>query len=453
MQLADLFRLATGNLRRNRSRSVMTLVGVGVGVAALFALLSYGSGLQRLADEEFATLELYNTLRVTTTPNPIDSFADVSYRAMEEVEARMDTVEQVPLTDSVLAEIDAIPGVLAAYPEVTFPVRVRAHGREVFAGAEAVPQAFATIPAYQPATGSFFETADTEAVLIPQSMAERLGFEPAAAAVGDTVEVVTASLDYAKLQRSLFSFGLGMRGLPLKEESHWLRVAGVLPEQGQALSGFVRLVVPIDLATSMQKVTFFSTLDLVTRGPDTGGYTAARVQLQDEDDYAAVKSAIERQGLFATGFREQFAQLDRLFAILNGTLAIVGLIALLVATIGIANTMMMNVVERTREIGVMKALGGDDGDVQRLFVVESLLLGVAGGVLGLAFGWLVTEALGAGVVAYLNRIGVPPLDVFYTPPLVIAGIVAVTLLVSVLAGFAPARRAARVEPIAALRHV
>jgi putative ABC transport system permease protein len=451
MTFSDLYRLASGNLLRNRTRSAMTLVGVAIGVAALYALLSYGSGLQRVADDEFATLELYNTLRVTSTPNPIESFADVSARTLDP--ARMDTVDLVPLTDSVLAAVEALPGVLAAYPEITFPVRVRHDGREVFAGAEAIPMSFETIPAYRPAVGSFFETPADTAMLIPRSMAERLGFEPAESAVGESITVLTATLDYAKLQRALFSFGTGLRTLPIKEERHALRVAGLLPEEGQALTGFVRLLVPLDLAASLQKVTFFSTLDLVSRGPDLGGYTAARVQLRSEDDYGAVKSAIEAEGLFATGFREQFAQLDRLFAILNGTLAIVGLIALIVATIGIANTMMMNVMERTREIGVMKAIGGEDADVQRLFVMESLLLGVAGGVLGLAFGWLVTEGLSAGVVAYLDRIGVPPLDVFHTPPLLIAGIVAVTLVVSVLAGFAPARRAARVEPIAALRHV
>ena len=451
MQLADLFRLAAGNLLRNRTRSALTLVGVAVGVAALYALLSYGTGLQRLADEEFATLELYNTLRVTTTPNPIDSFMDVSVRTLDP--ARTDTIDLVPLTDSVLAGIAALPNVLAAYPEVAFPVRVRVGSQEVFAGAEAVPMQFQSLPAYQPTAGSFFATPADSAVLIPPSMAERLGFVPAETAVGQEIKVITATLDYAKLQQAMFSFGLGMRTLPLKQETNRLRVAGVLPEEGQALSGFVRLVVPLDFAASLQKVTFFSTLDLVTRGDDTGGYTAARVQLRDEDAYAEVKSAIERQGLFATGFRDQFAQLDRLFAILNGTLAIVGLIALFVATIGIANTMMMNVMERTREIGVMKAIGGEDGDVQRLFVAESLLLGIAGGALGLVFGWLLTAGLSAGVIAYLDRIGIPPVDVFYTPPGLIAGIVAVTLVVSVSAGFLPARRAARIEPIDALRHV
>ncbi len=447
MRFADLFRLAGGNLLRNRTRSAMTLIGIAIGVAALFALLSYGSGLQRLAEQEVATLELYNTFRVTSTPNPVDSFADLSVRAVE-----ADTTEPVPLTDSLLAEIAALPGVLAAYPEVAFPVRVQANEREVFAGAEAVPLAFGAFPAYQPTAGAFFETETDSSLLIPRSMAERLGFEPAEAAVGETVTVLTATLDYAKLQRALFSFGMGMQSLPIREQPHTLRVAGVLPTEGQALSGFVRLLVPLGLAETMQKVTFFSTLDLVTRGPATDGYAAARVQIENEDDYAAIKSAIESEGVYATGFREQFAQLDRLFAIMNGSLAIVGLIALLVATIGIANTMTMNVVERTREIGVMKAIGGEDGTVQRLFVAESLLLGVVGTVLGLAFGWLVTEALSAGVIAYLDRIGVPPVDLFYTPFLVVVGIGIVTLIVSVLAGFIPARRAARIEPIEALRH-
>ncbi len=448
MRLADLVRLAAGNLLRNRTRSAMTLVGVAIGVAALWALLSYGAGLQRLADQEVATLELYNTLRVTSTPNPINSLGDVAVRVV----AEPDTTGGVPITDSLLTRIGAVPGVLAAYPEVAFPVRVRRGEREVFAGAEAVPLVFGSIPAYQPAAGAFFETDADSALLIPRSMAERLGFDPAEAAVGQTVTVLTATLDYAKLQAALFSFGMGMRSLPIKEEPHRLRVAGVLPTEGQALSGFVRLVVPLGLAESMQKVTFFSTLDLVTRGPDTGGYPAARVQITSEDRYAAVKSAVEAEGVYATGFREQFAQLDRLFAIMNGTLAIVGLIALLVATVGIANTMMMNVVERTREIGVMKAIGGEDGVVQRLFVAESLLLGIAGSVAGALLGGGVTAALGAGVAAYLGRIGIPPVDVFYTPGPVVAGIVVVTLLVSVLAGFVPARRAARIEPIEALRH-
>ena len=182
MQFADLFRLASGNLLRNRTRSALTLIGVAVGVAALYALLSYGTGLQRLADEEFATLELYNTLRVTSTPNPIDSFMDVSVRTLDP--ARTDTMDLVPLTDSVLAEIAALPDVLAAYPEVAFPVRVRVGKQEVFAGAEAVPMQFQSLPAYQPTAGAFFATPADSAVLIPPSMAERLGFVPAETAVG-----------------------------------------------------------------------------------------------------------------------------------------------------------------------------------------------------------------------------------------------------------------------------
>lgn len=448
MRAPDLLALAAGNLRRNRQRSVLTLVGVAVGVAALYALLAYGAGLQKLAADEFAALDLYNTLRVTSAPDPVDSFADL--RARDRSDPRLDR-PPVPITDSLLAALAARPDVLAAFPEVAFPVRLRTAAREVFAGAEAVPMAFRDLPAYRPSAGTFFASAEEPAVLLPPTMAERLGFAPAETAVGDSLELVTATLDVAQLQRALFGFAFGQRALPLREHTTRVRVAGLLPAEGQALSGFVRVVVPLAFADSLPKVTFFSTLDLLARGPETGGYPAARVQLRDEAAFEPVRAAIEAEGLFATGFRERFAQLQRLFAVLDGSLLVIGLIALLVATLGIANTMAMNVMERRREIGVMKAVGGEDATVLRLFLVESLLLGALGAALGLAVGWAVTRLLNAGVNAYLARLGVAPLEVFHAPPGVVLGIAALALGVAALAGLAPARRAARVEPVEALR--
>lgn len=125
MRVADLLRLAFANLRRNGMRSALTLVGVLIGVAALLALLAYGSGVQQAARGEFNALELYNTLRVTARPNPIGSPGDLAFRT----EAPADTTPAVPLTDSLIQEIEQIEGVLAAYPEVGFPAQLSANGR------------------------------------------------------------------------------------------------------------------------------------------------------------------------------------------------------------------------------------------------------------------------------------------------------------------------------------
>ena len=449
MRPTDLLRLAFANLLRNRTRSGLTLVGVAIGVAALLALVSYGAGLQQNARGEFDALELYNTLRVTSRPNPFGSLGDLAFRQRPSED---DSLDEVPLTDSLVQAFQNLDGVLAAYPEVTFPAQIEAGDRVVIATVEAVPMAFGAIPSYRPETGAFFEASSDSAVLVSPTMARRLGYDgDPAAIVGDSVTLVTATLDLAALQLAARAMSMGMGTLPLREERHRMRVAGLLEEDNQALAGIFRAVVPLERAQAMRKLTFFSTLDLLVRNASAGGYAAVRVQLDDADAYPDVRAAIEEVGVFATGFRDQFQQLERLFLVMDLALGIVGFIALLVATIGIANTMMMNVMERTREIGVMKAVGGDEGDLQRLFVMESVTLGAVGGVLGLVAGWALTRLIGYGVNAYLYSKGLPRLDVFHATPLMALAILAIAVGVSLVAGFAPARKAARVEPMEALR--
>ena len=114
---------------------------------------------------------------------------------------------------------------------------------------------------------------------------------------------------------------------------------------------------------------------------------------------------------------------------------------------------MMNVRERTREIGIMMALGGDARDLQRLFVLESATLGAIGGAAGLLAGGLFVTLLDTGLTWYLRSVGLPSISVFHTSPLVAGSIWGGAILVSLLAGIIPARRAARVEPSEALRTV
>ncbi len=447
MRLADLFALAWDNLRRNRTRSLLTGVGVMIGVAALLTLLSYGAGLQHNARSEFNALELYNTLRVTSTPSPISGMGELAVRTGPSRQVD----DPVPLTDSLLAAIGALDGVQAAYPEVLFPGQLTRDDRRVIVNVEAIPLAFQSIPSYQPVAGHFFETADENAVLIGPSMARRLGFEPAEAAVGQTVALVTASLDARKLRSMSGALLRGLTGLPVSNQVYEMTVAGLLAEDQQPVSGFTRVLMPLERARDLRKVTFFSTLDLVLRGGTTEGYAAARVQLADDDALSEVRAEIEDLGVFATSFREQFGKLEQLFLVLDLALGIVGVIALIIATVGIANTIMMNVRERVREIGVMKAVGGEERDVQRLFVVEGALLGGLGGVAGLLFGYGVIALLNLAVNWYLYTKGVPSLDVFYSTPLMAAGIFGTAVLISLGAGVFPARRAARIEPVAALR--
>jgi len=128
------------------------------------------------------------------------------------------------------------------------------------------------------------------------------------------------------------------------------------------------------------------------------------------------------------------------------------MIAIFVAALGIINTMIMSILERTREIGIMKAVGAGDGDVRAVFVVEASVIGFLGGLFGYGLGWAVSRLINRIVNYFLARQGVPAIDYFAFPWWLFLGALAFAVAVSLAAGLYPARRAARVDPVMALRH-
>ncbi len=446
MRLADLVSLAWQNLRRNRTRSLLTGAGVMIGTAALYTLLAYGSGLEQTVQNEVDALKLQNTFRVTSHPIP----GLTEERAA--VDAEQPTGSRVALTDSLVRTFERIDGVLAAYPELQFPAKLEGNGRALPVTAEGIPMSFQNIASYQPADGRFFNTAEEPAILISRSMAQRLGYKPVDAAVGDTIDLVTASLNFYKLRTESESFSSGLRTLPMSQRPYDVRIAGLIDDAKHPVSGLTRVFLPMAFGQSLNKVPFFSTLDLLFRHSRTQeGYAAVRVQLHDTADPAAVRRTLDATGVYTTSFRRQFERLDTLFLILDLSLGFIGVIALAVAVLGIANTVLMSVRERTREIGIMMAVGGDAGDLQRLFVAESAALGALGGAAGLVLGGGLGLVVNEGLNAYLHTLGVPPITLFdlsLGTALVIWG---GAVVVSTLAGLLPARRAAQINPTEALR--
>jgi putative ABC transport system permease protein len=137
---------------------------------------------------------------------------------------------------------------------------------------------------------------------------------------------------------------------------------------------------------------------------------------------------------------------------MDAVLGAVGTIALIVAALGIINTMVMSILERRREIGVMKAIGGSENDIKMIFIVEAGTIGFVGAVLGLLLGWVVTRIANFVANSYLLPEEAPLINLFHFPAWLVAGAVAFSVVVSLAAGLYPAVRAARVDPVTALRH-
>ena len=141
-----------------------------------------------------------------------------------------------------------------------------------------------------------------------------------------------------------------------------------------------------------------------------------------------------------------------MFLYFDLALGVVGLIALITASLGIVNTMVMSITERRKEIGVLKSLGADEMDIRWLFLVESGVIGMIGTMGGIFFGWVITRVVSAIAQGYMRSEGIPEMDLFSLPLWLLMIAFSVGVGVSLLAGFYPAARAARVDPVEALRN-
>jgi putative ABC transport system permease protein len=165
-----------------------------------------------------------------------------------------------------------------------------------------------------------------------------------------------------------------------------------------------------------------------------------------------VQDAIRKMGFRTFSILNASQSLRRFFAILDLFLGIFGSMALAVASLGIVNTLVMAVLERRREIGIMKALGASDRDVKRLFFAEAGTLGLFGGIFGVVFGWAMSRGINFATEYYLRQRQLPPETVSSVPLWLVGAGIGFAIIVSFLAGLYPASRAAKLDPVQAIRY-
>ena len=167
---------------------------------------------------------------------------------------------------------------------------------------------------------------------------------------------------------------------------------------------------------------------------------------------AQIESRVTHMGFAAFSLIDVTRNLRTFFAIFDMFLGIFGSLALAVASLGIINTLVMAILERRREIGVLKALGAADRDVRQLFFAEAGVMGLAGGVFGVLLGWAIGRAIQFATMIYLKRQGVNPPNIWSVPWWLVLGAIGFAVVVSLASGIYPASRAAQLDPVEALRY-
>lgn len=182
------------------------------------------------------------------------------------------------------------------------------------------------------------------------------------------------------------------------------------------------------------------------------GYSTLVVRVDNTDNADLVAKHIRTLGVGATSAKSYIKDQLKVFNIISFILAGIGSIALFVAAIGIINTMVMAVLERTREIGVMRAVGAKRSTVSRLFTLEASLLGFFGGVFGITFGYGLIQLANIFINTQLAANAVSNRNIISLPVWLILTVIISTTVIGILSGLYPAHRAARLNPVEALRH-
>ena len=181
-------------------------------------------------------------------------------------------------------------------------------------------------------------------------------------------------------------------------------------------------------------------------------YSQMKLVVSQPSDLAQARKQVEALGFATRSVADTVKQIDRLFATARVLLAVLGFVALSIAALGMFNTLTVSLLERTREVGLMKAMGMRSNEVRELFLTESLVMGFFGGVLGILFGILAGESLGLLLTIFSAGKGVGYIDIAYLPASFILFVFVLSLFVGVFTGIYPARRATTISALDALRY-
>ena len=458
MKLYDVAELAVRNLRESVLRNSLTTVGISVGVASLVAMLSLGIGLQQLADRRLEKSGLFDTVIVT-------SRRDLRNFSREQEQNGPAPAESPSLDEPARQKIEQLPNVLEAYPDIRFVTELRYEDKPHLTTVAGLTSSARNNDAFEGMAGSFFSSETAPEVILQKSFAEQLWGKKTAEDEDIKVSDLAKSLLGKELtmryaERTAAPSDSNNAGNPagmaysVISRERTLKIVGVCDLDPDSLrqQARARVFLPLQLAESlhvMQPSDLRDTTNMLGGKPT---YTTLEVRVKSPKYVQAVEDAIKKMGFNTFSIVDATKNLRQFFAVLDLFLGIFGSLALAVASIGIVNTLVMAILERRREIGIMKAIGASDTDVKGLFFAEAGVMGVSGGAVGVALGWTIGRVINLGTNVYLKRQHFPPEQIWFVPWWLVISAIAFAIVVSLLSGLYPAGRAARLDPVQALRY-
>jgi putative ABC transport system permease protein len=398
----ESLRMAIDGLLNNKIRSGLTMLGIIIGVGAVIAMVSLGQGFSAYVTGQFESLG--TNLLTVMRDRSVDSSLD--------------------LTVSDAEALEGLPGIAAVAPTYRgSATALNSKGQEHDPTVYGVTPAYQTVRNYKLAVGTFLSDEDVErrrkVAVLGATVAETL-FPNDAYPLGETIR---------------------LNGIPFE-------IIGVMAEKGGAGPFDPDDVVLIPLSTAQTRLFKAETY--------RGQYVLSNIEVQGTSDKEteltkqSIARALREQHRLAEGAADDFrimsqADMIQTASSVLGTMTIflgaVAAISLVVGGIGIMNIMLVSVTERTREIGLRKAIGAGRGDILLQFLIEAMTLSFAGGLIGIILGIFASRMAGP-------KIGVSAL----TSPEIVVIAAGFSAMVGVIFGMYPALRASALQPVEALRY-
>jgi putative ABC transport system permease protein len=401
MKLLDLFELSSRMFKTRPSRTWLTILGMGVGSGAVLFLMGLGYGLQNLLLERIVNSDTLLSLTITS--------------------AQPDTII---LNNDKISELYKIKGVKDIAPTISFPSQMSLGelvGNVILKG---VGNNYLKYDGITAKEGRLMDDVKKE-IMVSEAVVQLFGFT-------DSKEIIGKK---ASIQMFVSS------GSDTDVEGE---VSTINFNEQYEIVGVVE---------GAESVTILFPLRDVAKEVETSlVYEMAKVRVSESRDIETVRTALLDGGFQVSSLSETIDQANKIFGGIQIALGFFGAVALMVATIGMVNTMTVTLLERTQEIGIMRAMGASKKDVLVLFSVEATIMGFLGGLAGLIIGILGGQIFNLIVNILAKAFGGQSINLFKYPLWFITTLMVVSGVVGFIAGFFPGKRASKLDPLDALRY-
>lgn len=377
----------------------MTILGVSVGIGAILFLVSLGYGLQNMLLEKITTAESLLTLDIVSS------------------EAKV-----IILNDETLEKIKQMENVDKVSPQASLPAQMSIDELSSETTMNLIDANFFPLSGASPQVGRFFENGDYLKVVINSPTAELFSTKPE--------EMLGKKIKFMTFLTETTEDGF-QQIKPLTIEKDF-EIVGILEESSANPEVYVK-------GEELPELSITE-------------YQSSKVKVVSDEYLEDVREKLINMGFLVSALSDTISQANKIFRAVQIVLAIFGIIALIVAAIGLVNTMTIALLERTNEIGIMRAIGGAPKDIKRLFLGESLIIGFLGGLGGIFVGLVSAEIFNFTLNLLARSLGGQEVDLFYFPTWFLIFIMLLSTAVGFLGGYWPARRAAKLHPLEALRY-